>query len=101
MAEQVSVARFEVLDPTAEEERREVVMAPRWETLEGKRLGLLINGKNNSDKLLEELAALLGQSYRLGAVKAWRKPSAYRVAPRALLDEIAAQCDAVVTGIGD
>jgi hypothetical protein len=100
MAERSSAA-FQVLDPTLEEEHREAVMAQRWETLEGKRLGLLINGKNNSDKLLEEMAALLGQSCRLGAVRAWRKPSAYRVAPKALLDEIAEQCDAVLTGVGD
>ncbi len=76
-------------------------LAPRLETLEGKRLGLLSTGKRNCDALLAELGRLIGERYRLADVKTWRKPSVYRMSPRKRLDEIAGQCDAVVAGLGD
>lgn len=91
-------------EPTAEEiaaSRRPGRMARRLKTLEGARLGLLSTGKRNCDELLAEIGSLLGERYRFASVKSWRKSSVYKVAPRRKLDEMVAQCDAVVVGVGD
>ena len=76
-------------------------MAPRLQTLEGARLGLLSTGKRNCDELLAEIGSLLGEQYRFASVKSWRKSSVYKIAPQRKLDEMVEQCDAVVAGVGD
>ena len=90
-----------VLDPTAETERMEAVLAPRPSTLEGKRLGLLANGKGNSEKLLEAVLEELEQHYEFPVVMWRNKGNASRPAPADILDELANTCDVVVTAIGD
>lgn len=76
-------------------------MARRLKTLEGARPGLLSTGKRPCDELLAEIASLLGEQYRFASVKSWRIFSVYKAAPRRKLDEMVAQCDAVVAGVGD
>ncbi len=83
------------------EEQRADALAPRLRSLDGQRLGLLSTGKRNCDALLAEIGALVGQRHRLTAVRSWSKPSVYRLSPIRRLEEIAAQCDAVVAGLGD
>jgi hypothetical protein len=88
-----------VLDPTLE------VQAPRIAAVarSGKisRLGLLDNGKPNSDRLLHRVAALLQERHPDIQIKYYRKPGAYRPAPPALLDQLVAECDTALVGIGD
>ncbi|MGH2510014.1 MAG: UGSC family (seleno)protein [Ktedonobacteraceae bacterium] len=88
-----------VLDPTLEVEIAPVECAPR--TGEIRILGLLDNGKPNSDILLHKVAARLREQYSDLQVKYYCKPSAYRPAPAALLDQVVAECDSVLVGIGD
>ena len=76
-------------------------LAPRPPTLSGLRLGLLINGKRNSDHLLHDVAELIGERYRLKDVVALTKPSHGRVAPKPMQDELIEKCDVVLTAIGD
>ncbi len=76
-------------------------MAPRLETLDGARLGLLSTSKRNCDELLSEIAAVLSEEHRFTEVRSWRKSSVYKNCPQRKLDEIAEQCDAVVAGVGD
>jgi len=64
-------------------------------------LGLLTNGKVNADRLLDLVREGLEARYRVREVIARAKPSASRVADPAMLEELAARCDAVVTAIGD
>ena len=64
-------------------------------------LGLLDNGKPNSDKLLNKVAEKLCEQHPGLQVKYYRKPGAYRPAPSALLDQVVAECDGVLVGIGD
>ena len=91
--------KFIVLDPTLEVETPRVERAPRAAQLHT--IGLLDNGKQNSDKLLRKLAdMLLAQQPNL-KINYYRKPGAYRPAPYALLDQVAAECDAALVGIGD
>jgi hypothetical protein len=77
-------------------------LAPRGHTtLSGTTLGLLINGKRNSDHLLLDIADLLGQRFRLSGVVSRTKPSHGRTAPAKMLDELSGACDVMVTAIGD
>ena len=76
-------------------------MAPRLETLDGVRLGLLSTGKRNCDELLAEIASVLGEEHRFAQVRSWRKSSVYKNSPQRKLDDIVEQCDAVVAGVGD
>ena len=70
-------------------------------TLSGLTLGLLINGKRNSDHLLNDIAELLGERFRLKGVVSQTKPTHGRTAPAKMLDELSSSCDVMVTAIGD
>lgn len=91
--------KFIVLDPTLEVETIRQERAPRPVAFHT--IGLLDNGKPNSDKLLKKVAALLETRYPEVQINYYRKPGAYRPAPSALLDRVAAECDVAVVGIGD
>jgi len=88
-----------VLDPTLEVQAAQIERAARPAQMHT--LGLLDNGKPNSDKLLRQVATLLSERYPALEIKYYRKPGAYRPAPSALLDQVAAECDSAVVGIGD
>ena len=90
---------FIVLDPTLEVETTRKERAPRPAAFQT--IGLLDNGKPNSDKLLKKVAAMLETRYPDVQINYYRKPGAYRPAPNALLDRVAAECDVVLVGIGD
>lgn len=84
-------------------------LAPRLKTLEGKRLGLYLARPGGSSKqtersvyeLLRAIAALVVEQQHMNGAREWRRPSASRRSPLAMLDEIAAESDAVLMGIGD
>ena len=90
---------FVVLDPTLEVEAAKVERAPR--VTEMKRMGLLDNGKQNSEKVLKMVAAKVTEAYPGAQVRYYRKPGAYRPAPSALLDQVVAENDVALVGIGD
>jgi hypothetical protein len=90
-----------LVDPTAEPLPAVAAMAPRPRALRGLAAGLLANSKHNSMPLLEAVAAELGARYGVGRPRQWSKPTAYRVATPALLDEIAAASEVAITAIGD
>jgi hypothetical protein len=74
---------------------------PRFPNLSGKVVGLLDNSKPNADKLAERLADLLRENYGVAGVISRRKLSAQQGAPKHYLDELAAQADFVLSGLGD
>lgn len=96
-----------VLDPTVDflGLAKQAKLAPKVDDLNGKVLGLLnhhglaVSGSTpGRDPFFEALKAKLGQRYQLKGV-VWRtKPNLSRVAPREMLEEIAAQADVVVNG---
>ena len=90
---------FIVLDPTLEVETTRHERAPRPQQFHT--IGLLDNGKPNSDKLLKKVAALFESRYPGVQINYYRKPGAYRSAPKALLDQVADECDVAIVGIGD
>jgi hypothetical protein len=91
--------KFIVLDPTLEVDAPRVAPAPRPPHIST--IGLLDNGKPNSDKVLKKVAELLAEQALHLKINYYRKPGAYRPAPQVLLDQIIAECDAVLVGIGD
>ena len=90
-----------VLDPTAETARVEATPALRPSTLQNKRLGLLANGKGNSVELLEAVLVELSERYQFSTVLRRNKGNASRPAPEAIIEEMARECDIVVTATGD
>src|SRR5215212_3103610 len=90
-----------VFDPRGRVETELVSPAPRVAALDGKRLGILDNTKWNAGRLLRKTAALLGERHQFAAVNYYRKESFSKAADPALVAEIAAGNDIVLTAIGD
>ncbi len=92
---------FAVFDPTDGPVVKQFAPAPRPASLAGKVIGILDNGKHNSDVLLREVQELLRSEAGVKDFVVVRKASAYRPAPDQQLDDLARRADAVVAGIGD
>jgi hypothetical protein len=92
-----------VLSPEgkAQASAAKVAGLPRFTDLRGKVVGLLDNSKPNADKLAERLAELLKEKYGVASVISRRKLTAQQGAPKQYLDELAAQADIVLSGLGD
>ncbi|GAC1394103.1 MAG: hypothetical protein NVS4B11_13580 [Ktedonobacteraceae bacterium] len=91
--------KFIVLDPTLDIQVARAEQAPRPKQF--RTVGLLDNGKPNSDKLLKKVAALLAEQHPGLVIKQYRKSSAYRPAPGEIIDQLVAECDIALVGIGD
>jgi hypothetical protein len=92
-----------VLSPEgkAQTSAAKVAGVPQFTDLRGKVLGLLDNSKPNADKLAERFAELLKEKYGVANVITRRKLTAQQGAPKQYLDELAAQADIVLSGLGD
>jgi hypothetical protein len=78
-----------------------IAALPRFPDLRGKVVGLLDNSKPNADKLGERFEQLLKEKYGVAGVVKRRKLTAQQGAPKQYLDELAAQADFVLSGLGD
>jgi hypothetical protein len=90
-----------VFDPRGRVDAERVELAPRAAALQGLRLGILDNTKWNANRLLRKTAELLETEHGIGAVSYYKKESFSKVADSALIAEIAANNDIVLTAIGD
>ena len=90
-----------VFDPRGRVETERVMPAPRVAALDGLRLGILDNTKWNGNKLLRKTASQLGERFGFAAVTYYRKESFSKAADPALVAQIAADNDIVLTAIGD
>ncbi len=90
-----------IFDPRGEVTCETRSLAPRVAELAGLRLGVLDNSKWNAGKLLLHMVTGLEESGALAEVSYYKKESFSRAAPPALLEEIAARSDIVLTAIGD
>jgi hypothetical protein len=90
-----------IFDPRGRVDAERVELAPRAAALQGLRLGILDNTKWNANRLLRKTAALLEAKHRIGAVNYYKKESFSKYADPALIAEIAAANDIVLTAIGD
>ncbi|MSQ25670.1 MAG: hypothetical protein EXR49_05280 [Dehalococcoidia bacterium] len=90
-----------VLDPTAPPAAVYARLAPRPESLNGLRLGLLDNHKRNAAGVLDEIEKLISQRYELASVVRRYKTDVSRPCPEETVADLAAQADAVIIAIGD
>jgi hypothetical protein len=84
--------------PIGEMRTGERRLAPRLETVEGARIGILDNCKEFADLVLRGVAEVLQRDWRVAEVRFWRKAYLGIGSPHAA--EMAASCDAVVNGVG-
>jgi hypothetical protein len=97
----IEATKLTILDPTVEAIPDRTNLAPRPQDLNGKMIGLLANGKRNSDKLLEAIYSLLEDTYQLQGAVRLNKGDASRPAPEPIIDELLNKCDLVITATGD
>ena len=90
-----------VFDPRGAVEAARVAPAQRPAALAALRLGILDNTKWNANRLLRKTAELLEERYGVGPVAYYKKESFSKSADPALVAEIAANNDVVLTAIGD
>jgi len=90
-----------VLDPTDEPIKTSFTLAPRPEKLKGVTLGVIDNGKKNSDYLLKGILGRLQAKEGLAGHCYVRKPSASHGIPADQAKLLAEQCQVVIAGIGD
>ena len=90
-----------VYDPTAPAPGATQNLYHRVGHLSGKVVGFIDNSKPNFNFLVDEVAELLMNEHGVKAVIKRAKRGASMPATQQVLDELAAQCDLVVTGSGD
>lgn len=86
--------------PTAQSEAITVQLCDRPESLRGKRLGLLKNGKRHSGELLEEVLKLIEPDLAPTEIVRHTVPPTWPASDERL-DELASECDLVVEAVGD
>jgi len=74
--------------------------APRPQSLRGKRVGLLINTKQNARPFLEEVGRLLQEKYDVTLTQRTKVNFAVPE-PEDVIKEMIAENDVIVTGVGD
>ena len=87
------------LDPTAELSPMARPLLPRLSSLAGKTIGLLDIAKPRGDVFLNRLEALFVE--RGVKVKRYKKPTMTLVAPVAVKQQLALECDAVIEALAD
>jgi hypothetical protein len=88
-----------VYDPTADPKATGVTLAPRLTTFQGKRVGILDNGKANAGALMLAVAERLRASHGVTDIVKREKPVAAGPSPQALED--LARCDFALVGSSD
>ncbi len=79
----------------------ELTFAKRLPDLRKARLGLLDNGKRNSNHLLKFLSQRLEEADGVVTTISLMKPSISATAPESQIEELSKVCDFVITGVGD
>jgi len=91
-----------LFDPTAPRSDAPVSSAhAQLRTLAGAVVGFIDNAKPNFNHLVDDLADALVSRYGVARVVKRRKRSASVPAPADAIDELARECDLVITGSGD
>lgn len=90
-----------IYDPRGVVEAEPRPLSPRAPALKGLRLGVLDNTKWNGRRLLEKTVALLEAEGPFAEVRYYKKESFSKSAAPGLIEQIAEECEAVLTAIGD
>ena len=98
MSKQQTIGNISVLLPNGTADIAAKNLAPRLQTLAGARIGILDNCKEFADLVLKGVATVLQRDYQPREVRFWQK--SYLGIPAPFIDEMAANCDAVINGVG-
>ncbi|MFQ5849418.1 MAG: hypothetical protein ACE5JU_02375 [Candidatus Binatia bacterium] len=90
-----------IFDPTTTPKEQPLHYASRPATLQGKKVGLVDNTKLNSGKLLLKIGKILEEQYGARGLLLRSKRNAGVPAHDEILDELSAECDVMVAGVGD
>ena len=102
MAETVTVRNLRLVNPQGTDLASGAFeLNARPNDLAGKTLGLLENAKENSDKVLHELGAMLKEKYGLKDVVYLSKHHASLPTKPEVIQQALDQVDVLITGIGD
>ena len=91
---------FRVLDPTPETAPLVGQLAPRLDTLQGKTIGFISNGKEGTKGFFAHLDRMLREEHGVSQVVMRTKSNYSAPADPYIVDEIRSW-DAVISGIGD
>jgi len=98
MKGQETIGGMTVYVPTGAVDTQSKKLAPRLDSVRGKRIGILDNCKEFADVVLRGVAEVLKRDHGAAEVTIWRK--SYLGVPSPYAEEMAAKCDAVVNGVG-
>ena len=87
-----------VMLPTGDRAASAMRPAERPQSLRGLRVGLIDNGKEFSDVVLEALAEVLRRDHGVTDIKFWRKGFPAKGAP--FIAEMASETDVAISGVG-
>jgi len=91
-----------ILSPEGASTAKQHTLAPRrFTTLDGVRLGLLGNSKLNADNVLLAIGDLLKERYAVESVFTRSKPTFSKPAAQDQVEEMLANADVIITGVGD
>ena len=91
---------IEVLDPTHEDQQGSFVLAPRLDTLEGRTIAVISNGKKGTRPFFDAYERLMQEQFQVAEVVRLTKSNYSAPVETALLTD-AERWDALVAGIGD
>lgn len=89
-----------VLDPTAETGPPKTQAAPRLDTLEGKTVGFISNGKEGTARYFHHLGEALKRRYGVAEVVLATKSNYSAPADPHIVNEVS-EWDAMLSGVGD
>ena len=92
---------FVVYNPTGGPTAAKMGMAPRIENLQNGILGVIDNGKTNSDTVLNRIVSNLAKRYALEDIVTIKKHSVSHAIKDDAAQMLAQKCNFVLAGIGD
>jgi hypothetical protein len=90
-----------IFDPTTTPKEQPLQYASRPVSLQGKKVGIVDNTKFNSDKLLLKIGKILEEQYGVQGMLLRRKQNSGVPVHDEILNELGAECDVIVAGVGD
>jgi len=92
---------FVVYNPTSGPTAEKMGMAPRIENIQNGILGVIDNGKTNSDTVLNRIVSILAERYALKEIVTIKKHSVSHAVKDDAAQMLAQKCNFVLAGIGD
>ena len=98
----MEMVSMEVLKPTGFEDKiKKTFEADRFDSLDGKRIGLVWNHKDYGDKMMDVVEEVFRERYPNVQLSRWQMQECCIKPPEGELQDIAKHIDAVVYTLGD